>query len=73
MSDSFKIVECFHTPSPIYAIYDYTKIAYIVGNYICLREVAARETRPIFIQLENNHHNNTYIGLLAYPNCLVLA
>jgi len=39
MSDNFRVVECLSTPSELFCIYDYTKIAYLVENYICIREV----------------------------------
>jgi hypothetical protein len=54
-------------------IYDYTKIAYLAGNYLCLREVVNNDTKPTFISLENPATANRYFGLIAVPNCLVLA
>ncbi len=37
MSDNIRIVECFYSPSDIYAIYDYTKIVYIADSHLCIR------------------------------------
>lgn len=71
MSDNFRVVECLHSPSTIFAIYDYTKIAYLVGNYICIREVVGEE-RPTFIMLDQHSQDHVF-GLTAYANCLVLA
>jgi hypothetical protein len=39
MSDNIKLVDCFYTPKQVFTIYDYTKIAYPVNNYICIREI----------------------------------
>jgi hypothetical protein len=66
------VVECLHTPSPLFAIYDYTKIAYLAGHYLCIREVVNPDTRPTFIPLEGSAANR-YFGLAAFPNTLVLA
>lgn len=51
MSDNFRISECLHTPSSIFTIHDYTKLAYLVGGYVCVREVVSSESRPLFITL----------------------
>ncbi len=67
------MVECLHTPSPLFAIYDYTKLAYLAGHYLCLREVVNHDARPSFIPLENPASANRYFGIAAFPNCLVLA
>ena len=73
MSDNFRVVECLHTPSSLFAIYDYTKIAYLTGNYLCIREVVNNDTKPSFIALDNPTSINRYFGIVAVPNCLVLA
>lgn len=76
MSDNFRVVECLYTPSELYCIYDYTKIAYLVGNYICIREVISQEVNPTFIKLDSSldhKSNQKYIALLSYPNLLILA
>ena len=68
MSDSFRVVECFHTPSPLFTIYDYTKIAQVVHNHICLRELT-NDAKPTFIPIDHQHNT---IALLSFSNCLVL-
>lgn len=76
MSDNFRVVECLYTPSELYCIYDYTKIAYLVGNYICIREVVSPEVSPNFIKLDSGldqKNQQKYIALLSYPNLLILA
>lgn len=73
MSDNFRVVECLHTPSSLFTIYDYTKIAYLAGSYLCLREVVNNDTKPSFIPLEHTNSTNRYFGIIAVPNCLVLA
>lgn len=73
MSENFRVVECLHTPSSLFAIYDYTKLAYLAGHYLCLREVVNAEARPTFIPLENTATTSRYFGLAALPNTLVLA
>lgn len=77
MSDNFRVAECLATPSEQFCIYDYTKIAYLVGNYLCIREVVTPDSKPTFIELENysfaHTHSQKYIGIISYPNCLVLA
>jgi hypothetical protein len=39
MSDWLKLVECKHTPSPLFTIFDYTKIVYPMDEGFCLREI----------------------------------
>lgn len=73
MSDNFRVVECLHTPSSLFAIYDYTKLAYLAGHYLCIREVVNTDARPSFIPLENPASASRYFGIAAFPNCLVLA
>ena len=37
MTEGFRMVECLYTPSELFCIFDYTKVAYLAGHYICLR------------------------------------
>ena len=75
MSESFKTVECLYTPTPLFTIYDYTKIAYIAGNYVCVREVVTNDIRPNFIKIDDQvdqKQSDRFIGLISFPNLLVL-
>jgi hypothetical protein len=53
MSDNFRTVECLYTPSHLFTIYDYTKIAYIAGSYLCIREVVTNDILPTFIKIDH--------------------
>lgn len=76
MSDNFRVVECLYTPSDNFCIYDYTKIAYLTGNFICVREIVSSDVRPNFIKLDDHFveekESGRYIGLVSFPNLLVL-
>ena len=37
MSEGFRVAECLYSPSALFCIYDYTKIAYLTGQHICVR------------------------------------
>ncbi len=77
MSDNFRVVECLYTPSELFCIYDYTKIAYLAGNYLCVREVVSHDVSPSFIKLGIQNLElgveSRYFKLIAFPNLLVLA
>lgn len=76
MSDNFRTVECLYRPTHFFTIYDYTKIAYLAGNYLCIREVATSDIPPNFIKISDQFdqkQNNRSIGLISFPNLLVLA
>lgn len=77
MSDNFRVVECLYTPSELFCIYDYTKIAYVVGNYICIRELVSHDVNPTFIKLSttpiDQKNQQKYVALISYPNLLILA
>jgi hypothetical protein len=72
MSDNFRVSECLHTPSSIFTIHDYTKLAYLAGGYVCVREVVSSESRPLFLPLESAHSSRPF-AILSFPNCVVLA
>ena len=75
MSDNFRVVEYLSTPSDLFCIYDYTKLAYVTSHYICIRELINQDIPPTFIKLNSTHtkKHSRVIGLLAFPNLLVLA
>jgi len=75
MSENFRTVECLYTPSHFFTIYDYTKIAYLAGSYLCVREVFSNDIRPNFIKIDDQadtKQSNRLIGLISFPNLLVL-
>jgi hypothetical protein len=75
MGEHFRVVECLSTPSDLFCIYDYTKIAYLTDNYICIRELISNDAGPTFIRLGSPHDPEVkrYFGLASYPNLLILA
>jgi hypothetical protein len=71
MSDNFRVSECLHTPSSIFTIHDYTKLAYLAGGYVCVREVVSSDSRPLFLPLESASSARPF-AILSFPNCVVL-
>ena len=76
MKDNFRIVEYLSTPSQLFSIYDYTKLAYLTDNYICIRELVTPDISPAFIKISNQHPEQPitkrYIGIVGYSNLIIL-
>lgn len=53
MADWLRLVECKQTPTEIFTIFDYTKIAYLIDSGFCLREIVNDDEKPVFIPIEH--------------------
>lgn len=64
MSEWMKLIECKQTPSPIFTIFDYTKIVYPIESALCIRQVVTSGEKPSFIFIDHQMEEIQYISSL---------